>query len=234
MAMQWDEGKANWDNSYEGGGNICFYPHEEVVRFVNRYIRKRDGINDFHNVMDLTESEWDSFKSLDLGCGIGRHMKFLDEFGLNPYGIDLSNTAISIGKSWFQDMGREDLADKMIIGSVTDLPYDDESFWMCVSCGVLDSMRREIAQKGIEEALRVIKKNGLMYLNLIMGAQDKNGDEIVDFGYERGTVQSYFTCDSIKEFLGNKVEIIRFEIIIQKDDKQNVLGKRAHLVIRKR
>lgn len=184
--------------------------------------------------MDLTESEWDSFKSLDLGCGIGRHMKFLDEFGLNPYGIDLSNTAISIGKSWFQDMGREDLADKMIIGSVTDLPYDDESFWMCVSCGVLDSMRREIAQKGIEEALRVIKKNGLMYLNLIMGAQDKNGDEIVDFGYERGTVQSYFTCDSIKEFLGNKVEIIRFEIIIQKDDKQNVLGKRAHLVIRKR
>ena len=71
--------QAEWNNSYLGGGNMCFYPHEEIIRFVNKYIRKRDGIHEFHNVMDLPDEEWMNFKSLDLGCGIGRHVKFLDE-----------------------------------------------------------------------------------------------------------------------------------------------------------
>lgn len=163
--------QAEWNNSYLGGGNMCFYPHEEIIRFVNKYIRKRDGIHEFHNVMDLPDEEWMNFKSLDLGCGIGRHVKFLDEFGLNPFGIDLSDTAISIGRNWFQELERADLAEKLTVGSVTDLPYEDETFWMCVSHGTLDSMARDIAQAGIKETVRVLKKNGLMYLDLIMDVQ---------------------------------------------------------------
>lgn len=93
-----NEGRAEWNAAYDRGGNITFYPHEEIIRFVNKYVRKREGIQEFRNVMDLPEDEWDQFKSLDLGCGIGRHVKFLDEFGLEPYGIDLSETAVSIGK----------------------------------------------------------------------------------------------------------------------------------------
>lgn len=234
MKMLQEEGQLTWDNSYRGGGNICFYPHEEIVRFVNRYVRKRDGIDAFHNIMDLTEDDWNHFKSLDLGCGIGRHVKFLDEFGLNPYGIDLSDTAVTIGKDWFRSLGRDDLAQKLAVGSVTELPYDDETFWICVSCGTLDSMQREIAQKGMEEAFRVIKKNGLMYLDLIMGLQDKDGDEIVLSGYEKDTIQSYFTCDSIREFLGERAEIIRFEIITHSDEQKNITGRRAHLIIQKK
>lgn len=234
MKIWKDDGKENWNDAYKRGGNICFYPHEEIVRFVNRYVRKRDGIDDFHNLMNVTEDDWNNFKSLDLGCGIGRHVKFLDEFGLNPYGIDLSNTAIEMGQKWFRSLGREDLAQKLTVGSVTELPYDDETFWICVSCGTLDSMQREVAQKGMEEAFRVLKKNGLMYLDLIMGIQDKNGDEIVDSGYEKDTVQSYFTYDSIRGFLGECAEIIRFEIIMHSDEHENITGRRAHLVVRKK
>lgn len=234
MKMLQEEGQLTWDNSYRGGGNICFYPHEEIVRFVNRYVRKRNGIDAFHNIMDLTEDDWKHFKSLDLGCGIGRHVKFLDEFGLNPYGIDLSDTAITIGKEWFRSLGRDDLAQKLTIGSVTELPYDDETFQICVSCGTLDSMQREIAQKGMEEAFRVIKRHGLMYLDLIMGLQDKDGDEIVLSGYEKDTIQSYFTCDSIREFLGERAGIIRFEIITHSDEQKNITGRRAHLIIKKK
>ena len=228
------EDQNKWNMAYHRGGNICFYPHEEIIRFINRYVRKRDGINEFHNVMDLTEEEWNSFRSLDLGCGIGRHVKFLDEFGLNPFGIDLSDAAISMGKEWFQKIGRNDLAEKITIGSVTNLPYEDESFWICVSCGTLDSMNREIAKKGIKEAFRVLKKKGLMYLDLIMDTKKGDKDEIVDYGYEKDTVQSYFTVDAIKDFLGEDIEIVELNIIMQSDEDGNEKYKRAHVVVRKK
>lgn len=225
--------QSKWNRAYHRGGNICFYPHEEIIRFINKYVRKRDGINEFHNVMDLSEEEWDCFRSLDLGCGIGRHVKFLDEFGLNPFGVDLSDAAVSMGKNWFQELGREELADKIIVGNVTELPYDDEFFWICVSCGTLDSMSREIAKKGMEEALRVLKKGGLMYLDLIMNTEKGNKDEIVDFGYEKDTVQSYFTVEGMKDFLGEGVEIMEFNIVTLCDETGKEKNKRAHLVIRK-
>lgn len=234
MGIQ-EQGQKQWDDAYNRGGNILFYPHEEIIRFVNKYVRKRDGIEQFHNIMDLTEDEWNDFQSLDLGCGIGRHVKFLDEFGLNPFGIDLSDTAISLGKDWFRKIGKKKLAERLMVGSVTELPYEDESFWICVSHGVLDSMPREIAKKGMQEALRVMKQRGFMYIDLIMDIVDgEDRDEIVDFGYEKDTVQSYFTTDTIKKFLGETIEIIEFKVITYSDENGNKTNRRAHLIIQKR
>lgn len=185
--------------------------------------------------MDLTDEEWNDFRSLDLGCGIGRHVKFLDEFGLNPFGIDLSDTAISIGKDWFGGIGRKDLAERLIIGSVTDLPYEDESFWICVSHGVLDSMSREIAIKGMQELFRVMKPKGLMYPDLIMDiGEGKDKDVIIDFGYEKDTVQSYFTIDTIKKFLGESIEIVDLKVITYSDENGNETNKRARLIVQKK
>lgn len=218
---------------FGGGGNICFYPHEEIVRFINKYVRKREGVKQFHNIMDLSEEQWIDFKSLDLGCGIGRHVKFLDEFGLNPYGIDLSQVAVSMGKNWFNELGRSDLSERLIVGSVIDLPYEDESFCICISAGTLDSMSREIAMKGMEEALRVLRKHGLMYLDLVMDVQRGDIDVIVNDGFEKDTIQSYFTVDTIKSFLGNVVKILEFKIIIWNDEQDNEYNRRAHIIIQK-
>lgn len=216
------------------GGNVLFYPHEEIIRFVNRYIRKRTGFNSFENVMKIQESEWNSFKSLDLGCGCGRHVKLLDEFNLNPYGVDLSDTAISMGKKWFKNIGKENLCERLIVGNVADLPFDDKSFNICVSHGVLDSMPRDIAKKGIQEASRCLKKDGMMYLDLVMNMNSSSDkEEIQADGLEKDTVQSYFTVQSIKEFLPPSVEIIDFKIINWCNENDVPFNKRAHLVIRK-
>ena len=173
----------------------------------------------------------DGYASLDLGCGIGRHVKFLDEFNLNPYGIDLSETAIEMGQKWMRAINKDCLADRMTVGSVTNLPYEDNFFGMCVSHGVLDSMPREIADQGMKELRRVLSPNGLMYLDLIMGLDTREGDEIVDGGYEDGTVQSYFTVESIKKFLSD-FDIVDFKIISESDDKGNLRNRRAHLIIK--
>lgn len=220
-----------WNASYDKGGNICFYPHEEIVRFVNRFVRKRRGIHTFENIMPLLSSKTPLFHSLDLGCGIGRHIKFLDEFNLNPYGIDLSETAIGIGKEWMRSIGKEYLSDRMFVANVTALPFEDNYFGICVSHGVLDSMPREIAIQGMKEVRRVLQPGAFMYLDLIMDIDKHEGDEIVKEGYETGTVQSYFTADSIMEFL-SEFDIIDFNIISNTDEKGMLRNKRAHLVIK--
>lgn len=231
--MGFQEEKNVWDEAYCRGGNILFYPHEEIIRFINKYVRKRVDVSNFHDIIELSEQQWENFASLDLGCGIGRHVKFLDEFGLNPYGIDLSDTAIAMGKSWFSSIGKQELSNRLSVASVTALPFEDNFFNICVSHGTLDSMPRSTAEKGMQEVYRVLKKNGLMYFDVIMDSQKKFEDEIVQSGYEKGTVQSYFTVERIKELIGNRAEILEFKIITWGNETGNQINRRAHLVIRK-
>lgn len=221
------ERQNQWNESYTRGGNICFYPHEEVVRFINRYIKKRVGIDEFEDLSEDLNTMGTNFRSLDLGCGIGRHIRLLDEFGLNPFGIDLSSKAI---EKWFQSLGRGDLVDKIKAGSIVNIPYEDQSFDLCVACEVFDSMERGIAIQGLKELKRVLKSNGLVYMDLIMDDQLGNMDQIVDEGYEKDTIQSYFTKDSIKEFLGSEIQIVEFKIIMCADENGCVFDKRAHII----
>ena len=185
-----------WNEAYGRRGNIVFYPNEEIVRFLNRYVRKRTGISDFMDIMPLEASEWRNFASLDIGCGIGRHIKLLDEFGLNPHGIDLSSEAIAEGRKWMGVLDKQELADRMLVASVTDLPYEDDFFNICVSHSVLDCMPRDTARKGLQEAFRVLKKNGLMYLDFYMDDTKGDMDEEVLSGFDKGTVKSYLQCQA--------------------------------------
>lgn len=63
----------------------------------------------------------------------------------------------------------------------------------------------------------------------IVDGEDR--DEIVDFGYEKDTVQSYFTTDTIKKFLGETIEIIEFKAITYSDENGNKTNRRAHVII---
>lgn len=233
--MKFEELRQNeWDLSYGGGGNILFYPHEEIIRFVNKYVRKRTGVLSFENIMKLSPKDWKSFKSLDLGCGIGRHVKYLEECGLNPYGIDLSGEAIRLGKEWISFVGKNELSERLLVGSVTELPFEDETFMIIVSHGVLDSMPREIAIKGMSEAVRCLRSNGMMYLDLVMDANsDIDKEEIQLDGMEKDTVQSYFTFNSMKKLFGNLVSILELKVVKWCDENDVCFNKRAHIVLRK-
>ncbi len=228
-------GQDLWNEAYRRRGNFVFYPNEDLVRFINRYVRKRTGISDFMDIMPLEASEWRNFKSLDMGCGIGRHIKLLDEFGLNPYGIDLSSDAIAEGRKWMGLLNKQELADRMLVASVTDLPYEDDFFHLCILYGVLDCMPRDTAGKGLEEAFRVLKKNGLMYLDLYMDDTKGDMDEMALAGFDKGTVKSYYTVQSIKDLVGDKGSICEFQIIRTTDADGNAIEyrNRAHVIVRK-
>ena len=44
-----------WEESYRRKENFVFYPHEEIIRFVSKYIRKRVGLDEWK---DVSEIQW--------------------------------------------------------------------------------------------------------------------------------------------------------------------------------
>ena len=74
----------NWDKSFRKNQNFLIYPNEQIIKFVNKFIKKRDRLN-------ISESH---LKCLDIGCGSGRHVVYLSQSGFKVYGIDFSNVAI--------------------------------------------------------------------------------------------------------------------------------------------
>ena len=90
-----------WEKSYRRGDNFVFYPHEEVIRFVSKYIRKRVGLNEFLDAALYMCPP----KLLDLGCGIGRHVKYCSEMGVDYYGVDLSEAAVITARKWLSISG---------------------------------------------------------------------------------------------------------------------------------
>ncbi len=224
-----------WDDSYANKDNFVFYPHEEVIRFTSKYIRKRVGIDVFVDVHPLS---WVP-KVLDLGCGIGRHVKYLNECGLEAYGIDLSGVAIGTAKEIFARQGQGDLSERLCQASITEMPYADGFFDFCVSHGVLDSMPFAIALSAMREAARCLKPGALFYLDLVAGDDREHypefcGEELVETAHEQGTVQSYFNWGKVLELVGAEWTIKEAFLIRKTSVVSPAFHSRYHIVLENR
>lgn len=87
---------------------------------------------------------------LDVGCGTGNLVKVLRGFGIDAYGIEISEHAI-------------EMADKTVrpflkTGDVVKLPYEDDEFDLVLTFDVLEHMERAKIKKSIDETIRVSRK----------------------------------------------------------------------------
>lgn len=228
MELKTDE----WNESYKRGDNFVFYPHEDIIRFISKYIKKRIGYNSYVNIKEYTTIQ----KVLDFGCGIGRHVKLLDEFCLDAYGFDLSDEAIQTAKHLFMEQKLNHLIDKVIVANITDLPYKNDNFDFMLSHGVLDSMPFNIAKLGLKELHRCLKKDGYMYFDLI-SSEDSSFDgtynKLVSNSHELGTIQSYYDMTGISSLI-NDLFVIE-EIILNNKININTNDtiSRYHIVVKK-
>jgi ubiquinone/menaquinone biosynthesis C-methylase UbiE len=226
--------KSAWEQSYLNKDNYMFYPHEEVVRFTSKHIRKRIGLKDFLDVNSYDSTP----KILDLGCGIGRHIVYFHEMKLEPYGVDLSENAVKYAIKWAKENGLSEAEKRILQGSVAQLPWFDDYFDFMVSHGVLDSMSFETALLAMKEVHRVLKKNGLFYCDLASGDdsihfREFNGEEIVETNHEQGTMQSYFNFQKINELIDSFFIIKEAILITHENCIANDYYKRYHLVLQK-
>lgn len=230
MSMQ----KEEWDKAYKKGDNFVFYPHEEIIRFVSKHIRKRRNFAEFEDVFRSPAPA----RIIDVGCGIGTHVKFLDEYQLDAYGIDLSPHAIAEAARLFELQGASHLKQKINVAGVDEINFDDEFFDFAISRGVFDSMHFEIAQAGMKEMHRILKPEGMMYVDLISGDDSAHepgfdGEEIVQTAHEEGTIQSYFSVEKIEKLMGNSFAIVELDLIQKTAIKAGGHHSRFHVVVKK-
>lgn len=152
--------KDKWEESYKRGENAIFYPKEEVVKFLNRFIVKRKNVDEFEPLLKTSIR----LKGLDFGCGVGRNTALMHEFGIDGYGIDISQNAINIAKKLSKQLGFN-LDEYFSIYDGENLPFCDEFFDFTVCESVLDSLPYKLAKKLIKEIDRISKK--FCYVSLI-------------------------------------------------------------------
>ena len=212
--------KDAWDRSYGQGDNYLFYPHEEVVRFMARHVRKRTGFRNFVDRHALGRTP----RVLDLGCGIGRHVRFADDLGLEAHGIDLSEVALAEARRICAAEGRAHLDGRFHLGSITEMPYASGSIDFIISHGVLDSLPFALARSAMAECRRVLNPAGRFYFDVISGDDSAHhaefaGEEIVTTAHERDTVQSYFNFSRLEELIGggfafDECRLVRNESVV--------------------
>jgi ubiquinone/menaquinone biosynthesis C-methylase UbiE len=224
-----------WQESYARRENHLFYPGDETVRFVSRFIRRRKGLNEFEDVIAGAAGS----RVLDVGCGIGRVLVFGAQMGLQMHGIDLSANAVSVAREWMGESTKQDLSNRIVAGDVRNLPWDNGFFDHAISDSVLDSMPFQIAQTGLSEIARVVRAGGYFYCSLISGDQtgksaDFSGEEVVHGVHERDTIQSYFNKTKIRRLIEPLFEILECSLHQIRNEQRGQYHGRWHVVARRR
>ncbi len=197
MKLENDLQTDNWETSYSRKDNFIYYPKDEVVKFINRFVRKRNGIDLFTDIIGTGSV----LKGLDLGCGIGRQTILMEEFKMHGYGVDISAIAIKEAKSLARSFGYE-MDSRFVVLTENSLPFKNDFFDFAISDSVLDSMYFKFAKTYIKELDRTVKK--LVYLNLISGESVKENfseDVLVTTMHEEGTIQSYYNTEKINNLI---------------------------------
>ena len=88
-------------------------------------------------------------KILDIGCGSGRNMKWLESVGATVTGVDLSPELVKATRKLGLDV---------VEGDATKLPFKDNTFDVVYSLGVVEHF--EETEKAVKEHVRVCKKGG--------------------------------------------------------------------------
>lgn len=123
------------------------YPSETVVQYVFRNF-ERNG----------------KTKVLDLGCGAGRHVLFMGKENLVPYGLDFSDEGIKHTKELLKENNLACFEENMKVGSLEEIPFDDNLFDGIVCYGVLYYLPLPAIKQAINEIKRVLKPSGKVLL----------------------------------------------------------------------
>jgi len=96
-------------------------------------------------------------KVLDIGCGTGGFLDYFHDDFKAAIGIDSSGAMINFAR---KNHKRKNI--KYVLRNDTPLPFDENSFGLVLSMGILEYSKSQ--KKHIDEALRVLKKNGILFL----------------------------------------------------------------------
>lgn len=96
-------------------------------------------------------------KIIDAGCGFGKWLIYLNQYGYNIIGIDNNEMVISKLKKYNNSLQVE-------LGNILTINYPDNYFDAYISMGVVEHFENG-PLTALNEAYRVLKPNGLIFLS---------------------------------------------------------------------
>ena len=142
---------------------------------------------------------------LDAGCGSGRDVTYLTDYGFDVIGIDISDGLLEEAKKRAKGEFK-----KM---DITDMKFKDGEFDGIWSCATLLHLKKEDIPKVLKDFNKILKKDGVLFINVKEGV----GEEIRK-KKEYNDLPRLFVYYSISEIL-NLVKEAGFEVINSFTDK---------------
>ncbi|MHA1555388.1 MAG: class I SAM-dependent methyltransferase [Candidatus Heimdallarchaeota archaeon] len=160
-------------------------------------------------------------KVLDCGAGgILPPLTLFNQRGYETHGIDNSDNQVHKAMEFSNELG---LDLNIIKGDMRKLPYENESFSFVYSFNTIFHLTKKDIKIALNEISRVLKQNGLIYINFL--STDDNlfgeGKEVGKGEYlqKEGSgevVHTFFENDELNEYLGN------FDILLLEKTKEKM------------
>ena len=210
-----------WENSYSRGENNILYPQSEVIRFINRFVKKRNNDGTLSTLIKKEDNQ--TINGLDFACGVGTHCITFNDFDIEGYGVDISKTAIDIAKTRRKKRGLDNNRFKVLDIDSQKLPFKDNFFDFIVAESCLDSMPFATAQSYMHELKRIT--NGFIYASFIGINDSINSNEfVVSTAHEQGTIQSVYDEEKIQKLFGVHTQKFKyFKKVVELDSKSNLI-----------
>ncbi len=159
-----------------------------------------------------------------LDCGAGGNMPPMLLFIENGYeacGIDLDDSQINRAKEF---AGAKGISLDIRKGNMSDIEFENDSFDCAYSYNSIFHMKKEEIKKSVEEMTRVVRKRGLIYLNLLstedsgygQGEEIGCGEFLQDEGNEKVIHSFYSSGESKNLFLNYEIVFYQHRIAERK------------------
>ncbi len=113
-------------------------------------------------------------KILDCGCGGPQPpVAMFYEHGFETHGIDIDPENLKKAENFAKQQG---MNLKLVLGDMRDLPYEDESFSFVYTYFTIFHLSKKDIKKALSEMHRILKKDGLCFVNLMSTEDDMYGE----------------------------------------------------------
>jgi SAM-dependent methyltransferase len=135
---------SEWEETYLAGKQIMKWPSSDLVSLVRR-----------HQHFLEESSKKNKLKILELGFGTGPNINFFKSLGAEFYGVELSQTAVTIAKETFPE-----LSTTLINGSFENLEKFPKNFDIIYDRASVTHGSTDEIEQTLHEALHHLKKGG--------------------------------------------------------------------------
>lgn len=207
------------------------WPPEDFVRFMGRH---------FKHYPDKS-----SVRVLEVGCGPGANLWFLQREGFAVFGIDASSAGIEIAQKRLNEENKECASPEpdLRVGNFANLPWPDAHFDVVADIFALYANTTDVIASALSEINRVLKPGGLFYTKLwgtnTTGFGEGNNIETGTFdAIPHGPcchmgISHFFTHEEIGRMFGRHFTPIAIDVIARSDMAANQHMEEFHCQFKK-